>query len=221
MVKDTHRGPVLVDQKAEIRRLYRRHRHTLDRDYRRQASRAIVERLTAWAPVAHARRVMTYLSFNDEVETFPLVRRLLAEGKSVVVPYIHQGVINLIPAEITNLERDLQVGPMGILEPRPDQLRAVDPRTIDVHVAPGIVFDEMGFRIGYGKGYYDHFLLLRSPHSVVVGVAFDIQLAESVPHELWDIPMDYIVTESQTIDCSAARAERPGELGLFQQPRLM
>jgi len=219
VAKDS-RGPVLVDQKAEMRRLYRRHRHSLDRDYRHQASQAIVARLAAWEPVSAARRVMSYLSFNDEVETFPLVRRLLAEGKSVVVPYIHQVTINLIPAEITNLEHDLQVGPMGILEPRPEHLRPVDPRTIDMHVVPGVVFDEMGFRIGYGKGHYDRFLVQRSPHSVIVGVAFDVQLAESLPHELWDIPMDFIATESQTLDCSVARSEKPGELSLFQQPRL-
>ena len=219
-MEDENRGPVLVDQKAEIRRLYMRHREALDRRYRHEASLAIVARLTAWEPLLQAGRVMTYLSFNAEVETFPLVRHLFAEGKSVAVPYIHQGAKNLIPAEINNLERDLQVGPLGILEPRPEHLQPLDPKVIDVHVVPGVVFDDVGFRIGYGKGYYDRFLLMRSRHSVVVGAAFDLQLAESVPHEIFDIPMDFIVTESQWIDCSIARSHMPGQLGLFQQPRL-
>jgi len=212
-------GPVPVDQKDELRRLYRRHREALDPNYRHQASRAVVERLLGWESVSQAGRVMTYLSFNAEVETFPLVRRLFTAGKSVAVPYIHQGTINLIPAEINNLEHDLQMGPMGILEPRPDRLCPLDPKGIDVHIVPGVVFDEMGFRIGYGKGYYDRFLTLRSPHSLIVGVAFDIQLTENVPHEIWDIPMDFLATESQWIDCSIVRSQMAGQLGLFQHPR--
>jgi len=219
-VKDDVCGPVPVDQKGEFRRLYMRHREALDRQYRHEASLAIVARLTAWEPVVNAGRVMTYLSFNAEVETFPLVRHLFAEGQSVAVPYIHQGARNLIPAAINNLEHDLQVGPLGILEPRPEHLRPLDPKAIDVHVVPGVVFDDVGFRIGYGKGYYDRFLLLRSRASVVVGVAFDVQLAENVPHEIFDIPMDFIATESQWIDCSMARSHLPGQLGLFQHPRL-
>ncbi|MCX8036951.1 MAG: 5-formyltetrahydrofolate cyclo-ligase [Candidatus Sumerlaeia bacterium] len=214
--------PILLgDQKSELRTLFRQRRQSLDAQYRRDANHAITQRLIAWEPVARARRVMTYLSFNDEVETFPLVRHFFAEGRSVVVPYIHQGMHNLIPAEIADLEHDLKRGPMGILEPRPEHLRAVDPRSIDVHVVPGIAFDLSGFRIGFGGGYYDRFLVLRSPHSLIVGAAFDIQIADSVlPHDMWDIPMDYVMTESRLLDCSAARAQMLGQLGLFQHARL-
>ncbi len=210
----------LGDQKSEIRMLFRQRRQSLDARYRKEASHAIAERLIAWEPVGRARRIMTYLSFNDEVETFALVRRFFAESRSVVVPYIHQGTHNLIPAEIADLEHDLKLGPMGILEPRAEHLRAVDPRSIDVHIVPGIAFDLTGFRIGFGKGYYDRFLVLRSPHSVIVGAAFDIQIADgTLPHDMWDIPMDYVMTESRLLDCSIARAQMPGQLGLFQHAR--
>ena len=213
------RGPWPVNPKDEVRRLYRRHRQALDRDYRRTASRAIVERLMAWNVLRQAGLAMTYLSFGDEVDTFPLVRRLFTAGKSVAVPYIHQGTTNLIAARIGDLEHDLQTGPLGILEPTPDHLRPLDPKAVEVHVVPGIAFDEMGFRIGYGKGYYDRFLLRRSPKSVTVGAAFDVQVTERVPHDLWDIPLDFIATESQLIDCSIERAHLHGQLGLFQHPR--
>lgn len=175
----------------------------------------------AWDVVGKAGRMMVYLSFGDEVETFALVRRLFAAGKSVAVPYIHQGTTNLIAAEISNLESDLQAGPMGILEPRPDRLHAIDPKVVDLHVVPGLAFDAMGFRIGYGKGYYDRFLLLRSPRSITVGVAFDIQVVERLPHDLWDIPVDSIATETQLVHCAVARSQLPGQLGLFQQTRFL
>jgi 5-formyltetrahydrofolate cyclo-ligase len=212
-------GPVRVDPKEEARRAYRRYRQSLDAEYRHEASRAIVERLMNWNVMGDVRRVMTYLSFNEEVETYALVRRLFAAGKSVAVPYIHQGTTNLIAAEITNLERDLQTGPMGILEPSPDQLRPLDPKAIDVHCVPALAFDEMGFRIGYGKGYYDRFLILRARHSVTVGLAFDVQVADRLPHEFYDIPVDFVATESRLVDCSVARMDLHGQLGLFQQLR--
>ncbi|MBM3334847.1 5-formyltetrahydrofolate cyclo-ligase [Candidatus Sumerlaeota bacterium] len=195
----------VVAQKERIRQIYRNRREQLDPRYRHEASLAITDRLLAWEPVARATCVMTYLSFNAEVETFALVRRLFALGKSVAVPYIHRGAINLIPAQIYDLEHDLQTGPLGILEPEPDRLRPLDPKQIDVHVVPGIAFDERGFRIGYGKGHYDRFLLLRSPHSVVVGIAFGMEILKKLPHEDCDVPMDYVIAETGMIDCSVAR----------------
>lgn len=218
MARERH-GPWPVDQKDEVRKLYRRHRQALDREYRRKASLEIVDRLIGWEVVRKSGFVMTYLSFGDEVETFSLARRLFAAGKSVAVPYIHQGTTNLIAAQINDLEHDLQTGPLGILEPSPDHLRPLDPKVVDVHVVPGIAFDEMGFRIGYGKGHYDRFLVLRSRHSVTVSVAFDVQVTERLPHDLWDVPVDFIATESQLINCSMEREHLSGQLGLFQQPR--
>jgi 5-formyltetrahydrofolate cyclo-ligase len=209
-----------LEERNRIRQTYKAIRERLDEAARARASLAITERLMAWEMIAGARRVMTYLSFNHEVETFALVRRLLARGIGVAVPYIHQGTHNLIAAEIENLEHDLQTGPLGILEPSPDRLRPLDPKAVDVHLAPGVAFDEMGFRIGYGKGYYDRFLLLRSPRSVSVGLAFDAQITHRVPHEFWDIPVDFVVTETRLIDCSVARLELSGQLGLFQQARI-
>lgn len=218
-MSDMHDGPVPVDRKGEVRALFRRHREALDRAYRRRASLAITERLMAWEVTEKARCVMSYLSFGTEVETFPLVRRLLAGGKTVAVPYIHLGTTNLIAARIADLEHDLQTGPLGILEPRPDRLRPIDPKTVDLHIVPGIAFDEMGFRIGYGKGYYDRFLLQRSRESTTVGLAFDVQVTDRVPRDIWDIPVDFVATETQLINCSIGRSQLTGQLGLFQQPR--
>jgi len=207
-------------EKEETRRRYRALRQAIRPEVRREASEAIAERLLAWEIVAGARCLMTYLSFNHEVETYPLVRRLFTAGKAVAVPYIHQGAVNLIACRIGDLEHDLQTGPMGILEPKPERLHPLDPKIVDIHLIPGVAFDEMGFRIGYGKGYYDRFLLLRSHRSLTVGLAFDAQVSWCLAHEFWDIPVDFIATEKRLIDCSVARLALEGQLGLFQQPRL-
>jgi len=205
--------------KDEARRLFRERRRALDPDYRHSASGRIVERLACWEPLRRAECVMTYLSFGEEVETFRLARLLLAEGKSLAIPYIHEGTTNLIAALIADLEHDLHKGPLDILEPRPERLRPIDPKKIAVHIVPGVAFDLRGFRIGYGKGYYDRFLLLRSSESLTVGLAFDIQVAERLPYDHWDIPVDFVATETRLIDCSVARRAITGQLGLFQQAK--
>lgn len=66
---------------------------------------------------------------------------------------------------------------------------------LDLIVVPGIAFDKRGYRIGFGKGYYDRFL--SDYTGIKVGFAYDFQVLESIPHESWDIAMNYIVTEKK------------------------
>ena len=59
---------------------------------------------------------------------------------------------------------------------------------------PGIAFDKRGYRLGYGRGYYDKFLS-ENP-TVSIGLAYSIQLVENLPHGSHDRRMDAIATES-------------------------
>ncbi len=67
--------------------------------------------------------------------------------------------------------------------------------TFDVIVVPLLAFDESCHRIGYGGGWYDRFLATQ-PDAIKVGVAFDVQLAESFPIEDHDVQLDMVITES-------------------------
>ncbi|SPR06861.1 5-formyltetrahydrofolate cyclo-ligase [Orientia tsutsugamushi] len=69
-------------------------------------------------------------------------------------------------------------------------------------LVPGLVFDVAGYRIGFGKGYYDQYISqARSINSnnIAIGVCFDIQLRNFVPRELHDQKMDYIITNKTLI----------------------
>ena len=79
----------------------------------------------------------------------------------------------------------------------------MDPSELDVVLVPGIAFDPLGNRVGFGTGYYDRFLSgLAAPK---VALAFSLQIIDSVPHSPRDVPVDWIVTESDTIACRAKR----------------
>jgi len=84
----------------------------------------------------------------------------------------------------------------------------LDIADIDLVIVPGVVFDKSGHRIGYGHGYYDRFLdnLEKiNKNAVKVGLAYDFQIADKVPIEKHDVPVDKIVTEKRIIRCNTAK----------------
>jgi 5,10-methenyltetrahydrofolate synthetase len=85
----------------------------------------------------------------------------------------------------------MKIGAYGI--PVPDNTELV---TVDALIIPVIGFDEMGFRIGYGSGYFDRTLAAITPRPLAIGVGFEILRLNSVHPQRHDIPMDFIVTEA-------------------------
>lgn len=64
---------------------------------------------------------------------------------------------------------------------------------IDYILVPLLAYDKKGYRLGYGKGYYDKYL--EGKDIVKVGIAFSCQQLESLPYFEYDIRLDYVVTE--------------------------
>ncbi len=93
-----------------------------------------------------------YYPVLNEVQTFRIVHKSLLTKKIVCLPKLIDGEI--IFFSITTLN-DLMVGKYNIKEPLLNRDNICE---VDTVIAPGIVFDRCGYRIGYGKGYYDKFL---------------------------------------------------------------
>ncbi len=73
-------------------------------------------------------------------------------------------------------------------------------KQIDCFIVPGLVFDERGYRIGYGMGFYDK--LLHNTKALKIGVGFDFQVKNSnIKEDEFDIPLDYIITEKRIKKC--------------------
>ncbi len=158
--------------------------------------------LPAWR---EARTVMIYVDFRQEVQTGRLIRQALEKGKRVMVPVCRQQPRVLVASEIKDYPGDLAPGCWGILEPKPECLRPVDPEEIDLVLVPGVAFDRYGNRLGYGAGYYDRFLALLRPDAVTAALAFQLQVLPSVHHEAHDWPVQLVVTENGIIDCRENR----------------
>lgn len=166
--------------------------------------------------VASAKTVMAYIDLPDEVPVSKLITDLFFRvGRSetllpvavrqVVVPYCQGNKLGLFRFSVpetpeatqTVLANELDTGQYHILEPRPnlrnDPRHTVDPLQIDIALVPGIAFDLQGGRLGRGAGYYDRFISRLSNNALLISLVLDEQLVESVPMEVHDRRIDYIV----------------------------
>ena len=145
---------------------------------RRRKSGVIQRKLTRLAVFRHAKTVCCYVSLPYEVDTWRLIKQMLAMGKRVVVPKVARQ--RLILSELQDPARDLAPGRFGVWEPIPQAVRPVSVEELDLMVVPGIAFDRAGHRLGHGFGYFDR-LLTRVPDVPTVGFCFAFQLFDRLP----------------------------------------
>ncbi|MDT8336103.1 MAG: 5-formyltetrahydrofolate cyclo-ligase [Desulfurivibrionaceae bacterium] len=163
---------------------------------RQEMSRLIMENLFQLAEFSRARTVLFYAAFKSEVQTMPAIKHSLEMGKRVALPLTLVAGKRLQPRLITDPARELRPGYCSIPEPDPEVTTVLDPRTIDLVIVPGSVFDRHGGRLGYGGGFYDRFLAEQAARAFRVAPAFELQIMERQlilePH---DQPLDCLVTE--------------------------
>ena len=99
----------------------------------------------------------------------------------------------------------MEPGRFGIREPKPQVGTPQAIADIDAILVPAVAFDRRGYRVGYGGGYYDRFLPELRGRAVRVGLAFACQLVDSVPAGAHDVPVDFIVTETEIIATGSPR----------------
>jgi len=148
----------------------------------------------------NAKTIMSFISFGDEIITHEIIKNSIKNGKSVVVPITIPETKKLKVSKILDFS-ELEIGYYNILTPKKDFLRFIDFNTIDLVLVPGVVFARDGYRVGYGGGYYDRFLSKFKEKVNTIGLAFDLQIVEEVPKDSFDIPVDFIITEKETINC--------------------
>ena len=119
---------------------------------------------------------------GSEAGTSLIIKELLTLGKQVYLPKIVDG--EMFPA----LYGECEKGAFGILEP----VNGIYTGGIDVTVVPLLAVNAKGYRIGYGKGFYDRFL--KDRHTVKAGLGYYFQI-EDFSEDEWDVPLDAFVCE--------------------------
>lgn len=133
---------------------------------------------------------MAYASINNEVDLVPLMGKWHQEGRTILLPRVEANG-RMEAVKWTGWDK-VKSGPFGIREPLGEPF---DPDQIDAVLTPGLVFDYKGFRLGYGKGFYDRFLPRLNESAFICGVCYEFQVIENAYPHKEDIPMHWIVTD--------------------------
>lgn len=147
----------------------------------------------------NANVVAMTISTEIEIDTFPIIAQAWKEGKVVAVPKCIPSIKALDFRKFDSYEQ-LEVSYSSLKEPNPLSTSLVKKQEIDLVIVPGIVFDQYGFRIGYGGGYYDRFLSTFKGN--IISLAYDFQVIEKVPTQHHDMPVNMVVTEEKVYKCS-------------------
>ncbi len=185
-------------ERERVRAEVLRQRDELAPEVRAAFSRQIVDSVMCWIQNEGFDAVMLYLNMRSEVETDSLLERLLHSGTHVCAPVVDTDENRLIPRRIQQGKTALVRHRYGMFEPN-TACPLVPITELQLIIVPGIAFDCKGYRLGYGKGFYDRFLAACS-HAIPVGLAYQIQVVEDTFPQVWDVPVKHIFTETNRID---------------------
>jgi 5-formyltetrahydrofolate cyclo-ligase len=164
----------------------------ISKTQKRQKSLTVCKGLWLSDFIQEAERVLVYAGRVDELDTLPLIRRLLKSKKKVYLPRIENDRVFLY--RITNLKTDLELGAYGIREPKKTKARQCNVRQMDLAIVPGLGFTHDGVRLGRGGGHFDR-LLAKAGHVVKIGVGFREQILKKIPALRHDVRMNFVVTD--------------------------
>lgn len=178
-------------EKAALRRALLAKREGLP--YREAKSREIRRQVLELPQFHRAKALLLYLSMGSEVDTWGIFEQALAAGKEVFAPRCLDKQGHMAFHRVDSRE-DLVAGAFGLLEPDPARCPLWQGESGALCLVPGLAFDEEGFRLGYGKGYYDRFLGSRPVEAV--GVCFEGLLLPRLPRGPFDRQVARLVTEA-------------------------
>ena len=182
-----------AEAKAALREVVLRRREALPEEQRASLSSRIVARVLDLRSYRLSNVVLAYASFGTELRTDGFLRRVLGDGKTLLLPRVEREGLTLY--EVRDLARDLSPGTWGIREPRPEYCPVSDPGIVDFALIPGVAFDRKGGRLGYGGGFYDRLLASLPDGPPLVSGAFEVQVVDEVPVGPHDAPVHAVVTE--------------------------
>ncbi len=174
--------------KKELRRILLEQRLALSETELAAVSRTICERISREPALASFQKIALYKSFRNEVDLMPLLglwpdRRFyfpLVDVKALTMTFYPHGL-------------QYQTNTWGLSEPEPVGEPLV-PDAQTLVIVPALAYDVRGYRLGYGKGFYDRFL--SGLRVAALGVCGSTFLKSELPRESHDRPVDFIQTET-------------------------
>ncbi len=189
-----------MESKEKLREKYFEKRQSLSNEYIKKKSQVITHKLDEYIEEKNYKDIMIFVSFRNEVNTHGIIKKWLKDNeKNVYVPYIDKKLDEMKISKINDFENDLTPGVFDILEPREELKGSSSRKDLDLIVVPGLIFSKQGYRIGYGGGYYDMFLSKIKSRVDRIGIVCSEFIVDELPVDSYDLPVDLIITEQESI----------------------
>ena len=186
--------------KQELRQKIKERRAGIDVEKKKALDAMILEQISRSEVFLAASSLLIYAPQKDEINLLPLLRLARQKGIPVGFPRCDTATTTMQFYEL-EVGKRLVMGAYNIPEPPADApLCPIDEHTLCI--LPGLTFDPMGGRLGYGKGYYDRFLATFP--GVRSAAVYESLLVKRVPTEEHDRPVALLFTEHECWDCRKA-----------------
>ncbi len=180
-----------MESKSDLRERAWKLRDGIPEATRAAASAALCTRVEAFCTSRRLRRVGAFWPLGSEVDLRPLI-----QGHPEWMFWFPR-VVSTDPPRLAWGTEPLQPGLWGLMEPVITQ-HFTPP--VELLLVPGLAFDDRGYRVGYGKGYYDTVLERLGEDVITMGACFQAQAVDHVPEEMHDQPVDWLATEARIRD---------------------
>ena len=187
--------------KNELRDFIKDERRNLSPEEKKALDNGVTRNVFKLYQYKSAKTIMVYVSTAIEVDTFEIIKGAWRDGKNVAVPRCIPSTRFMEFHYITSFE-DLSPGAFGVLEPDAS-LETVTDFEGCLMLLPALSLDYLGFRLGYGKGYYDRYL--SRFNGACAGICYTMNIRRHMYHGRFDRPVDVIVTEKWIKDVSTRR----------------
>lgn len=188
------------EYKNSLREKCKKERESIPLKRKESLDMAIARRFIRCRDYKNADTLLIYVSKGIEISTSYILENALADGKRVAVPYCRTDVTDLDFYYIESAET-LSPGAFGVLEPEPMSSEKFTDYDSGLCIVPALCYDLQGYRLGFGKGYYDRFLSRYSGKTA--GLAYSFQIKRSLWHGRYDRAVDVIITDRYIKSCQS------------------
>ncbi len=183
---------MIKEQKKALRKVLKQKRSEIvGMQQKKLSDEAVFRKLVQCNDIIYADCVLCYISTDIEVDTVAFINYCFSIGKSVAVPKCTDAQMTF---HIIKSFSDTEKGMYDITEPKSAcPIFESESYKNAVCIVPGLAFDNEGFRLGYGKGYYDKFL--SSFNGKSVGICYRDYIIENLPKDNFDLNVDTVITD--------------------------
>jgi 5-formyltetrahydrofolate cyclo-ligase len=179
-----------MQSKKQLRKVLLNERYQIPDPIWQQKNQDLADRLSNWQIFQQATNILAFTSFRQEPNLSRLWQRFTQKNWGFA-RCVNQDLV-WHQVDVNSFDHQMQLGAFNILEPHHD-LPLIDLGNIDLILIPALACDRQGYRLGYGGGFYDRWL--PNATGFKAGIIFEQFYVNVLPHDIWDMRLDAIVTE--------------------------